>query len=67
MWGVEFKEGQSTSKPNNEFRFGSPEDYAHLSQEEKEDLTQKMMGTHKAWRLKNKALMDKRPPELRNR
>jgi hypothetical protein len=29
--------------------FGAPEDYAHLNQEEKEALTQKMMGKHRSW------------------
>jgi hypothetical protein len=29
--------------------FGSPEDYAHLSEEERQEMTQKMMGKHKSW------------------
>ena len=29
--------------------FGGPEDYAHLSTDEKKELTNKMMAKHKAW------------------
>ena len=29
--------------------FGDPDSYNHLSQEEREELTQKMMGKHKVW------------------
>jgi len=29
--------------------FGDPEDYESMSQEKREELTQKMMGKHKAW------------------
>lgn len=29
--------------------FGNPEDYEKMSDDEREDLTQKMMGKHKNW------------------
>jgi len=29
--------------------FGNPDEYANMSSEEKEELTQKMMGKHKKW------------------
>lgn len=29
--------------------FGDPDEYKHLSVEEREQLTQKMMGKHKTW------------------
>ena len=29
--------------------FGAPEDYAHMSEEEKQKLTDEMMAKHKAW------------------
>ena len=31
------------------FVFGDPDSYKKMSQEEKEELTQKMMGNHKQW------------------
>ena len=34
--------------------FGAPEDYAHMSEEEKEKLTQEMMAKHKDWVEKKK-------------
>ncbi len=53
MHGAEFKdehpmkEGAIASK-TGAFKFGDPdEDYKDMSQEEKETLTQKMMGRHK--------------------
>jgi hypothetical protein len=33
----------------NTFLFGDMSEYEHMSQEEKEELTQQMMGRHKAW------------------
>jgi len=29
--------------------FGSPDEYTHLSEEEKSEMTKKMMGQHKSW------------------
>ena len=29
--------------------FGAPEDYEHLSEEERKELTMKMMGKHRSW------------------
>lgn len=31
------------------FMFGNPEDYSHMSKEEKEELTQKMLNHHMQW------------------
>ena len=39
----------SQGKQIDIFKFGKPEDYEHMSKEEKEELTQKMMGQHKTW------------------
>lgn len=57
MHGVDLEEGVMKSggkkeAPKNEFVFGSPEDYAHLTKEEREELTKKMMGQHKSWASK---------------
>jgi len=40
---------QTQGKQMAGFKFGKPEDYEHMSKEEREKLTQKMMGQHKAW------------------
>ena len=51
--GVEMKDAPSSpppsakKSPTNSFMFGEPDDYKHLSQEEKKELTKKMMGAHK--------------------
>lgn len=55
---------KSNKKPNSEsdtatpdsrpgFTFGSPDDYAHLSKEERDKITQEMMRKHKAWKEKS--------------
>ena len=36
-------------KSNNIFMFGDPEEYKDMSEEEKKELTRKMMGMHKHW------------------
>ena len=42
-------EGSEKPKVKQEpFKFGSPDDYAHMSKTEKEALTKKMMGGHKS-------------------
>ncbi len=44
--------GQPSTKDNLEKAvpmFGDPKDYDSLSQEEREELTEKMMGKHKIW------------------
>jgi len=38
-----------TSNANALPVFGAPEDYEHLSDEERQELTRKMMGKHKSW------------------
>ena len=40
---------ESTEPTQSAMLFGDPEEYSHLSQKEKEDLTEKMMKKHKAW------------------
>jgi len=56
---------QSVPKSKEELQklpiFRAPEEYAHLSQEDREDLTKSYRGKHKRWRASKKALMDKRP------
>ncbi len=54
LFGVDLKNSNNNtqeynvdSPPENTFQFGAPEQYANLSQQEKEDLTKKMMGLHK--------------------
>jgi len=65
--GVEFKiqSGEVEKKPLEElkrsFRFGAPEEYDHLSEEEKEELTQHMMGKHKMWKSSKKILGASKP------
>jgi len=43
---------KQTRKKKDLFQFGDPKDYEHLSQEEREHLTQQMMGKHKIWAMK---------------
>lgn len=44
------KPGQSSLRNNNTVPlFGNPEDYQHLTDEEKKEMTEKMMGKHKSW------------------
>ena len=51
--GAEMKEtGQSSTKDNLKKAvpmFGDPKEYESLSQEEREEMTKKMMGKHKVW------------------
>ena len=51
--GAKLKEFGQTSPKNNLNKavpmFGDPKDYESLSQEEREEMTQKMMGKHKIW------------------
>lgn len=52
--GVKLKEtGRATSSKDNLKKavpmFGDPKDYESLTQEEREELTEKMMGKHKIW------------------
>ena len=35
--------------PKDGFAFGNPEDYKHLSLDEKKELTEKMKQKHKMW------------------
>ena len=39
---------QANNLKNKSFVFGAPEDYAHMTKEEKEELTRKMMKAHKS-------------------
>lgn len=51
--GIKIKrDAQSVSetKVEDSFKFGSPEDYENMTQEKKEEITQKMKGKHRAWR-----------------
>lgn len=37
------------SKPSS-FAFGEPESYEHMTEEQKQKLTDKMMGAHQVWK-----------------
>ena len=37
------------TKKEDSFTFGDPKEYAHLSTEEKKELTEKMKSKHKIW------------------
>jgi len=50
------KEQKPVEELQKEFKFGAPEDYAHLSDKEKSDLTKTMMGRHKVWKSGKKVL-----------
>lgn len=43
------------------FAFKDPKEYAHLTQEQREELTQKMMGTHKLFLQDRGVLTQKKP------
>jgi len=42
----------SPQKQQSLMKFGDPEDYKNMPMEERESLTEKMMGVHKAWAAK---------------
>ena len=48
-WGVggDMKDPTDERKPEDSLAFGSPEDYAHLSLDERKKLTQKMIASHR--------------------
>jgi len=48
MGGKEMKKNIETI-PKDGFAFGNPEDYKHLSLDEKKELTEKMKQKHKMW------------------
>jgi len=45
----EMKKQKKKEKEDSSFVFGSPEEYKKMSEKEKKELTEKMMGKHKAW------------------
>jgi len=51
--GAKLKESGRPSSKDNLGRpvpmFGDPKDYESVSQEEREEMTQKMLGKHKVW------------------
>jgi len=47
-------------KPADIFKFGDPDSYKNMSQEEREELTQQMMGKHKAWDTAQKPMGGKK-------
>ncbi len=58
--GVDINEGkeETVTKEENLAKvplFGDPEDYSKLSEEEQNDLSQKMMNRHKSWATETKA------------
>lgn len=44
----EMKKQKKDEKEVSSFMFGSPEDYNKMSEKEKKELTEKMMGKHKS-------------------
>jgi len=64
------KGGQQVSavkeRPADMFKFGHPDSYKSMSQEEREDLTQQMMGRHKAWDAVQKPIGGKKSRVTRN-
>ena len=44
----EMNKQKKQKKENSVFMFGSPEDYNKMSEKEKKELTEKMMGKHKS-------------------
>jgi hypothetical protein len=58
------KEVMPTKKPGAEempMIFQDPKAYAHMSQEEKEELTQKMMSVHRGFLTQKGLLVPKKP------
>ncbi|GAG37187.1 unnamed protein product, partial [marine sediment metagenome] len=51
-------------KPMDGLKFGDPDSYKHLSQEKREELTQEMMGKHKAWNAAQKPMGGKKGREF---
>ena len=52
MHGIEMKDGPVTQSDVDSQKvplFGDPEAYKDMSEQEKENLTQKMLGKHKTW------------------
>lgn len=58
------KGGQQVSpikeRPADIFKFGDPDSYKNMSQEAREELTQQMMGKHKAWDAAQKPIGGKK-------
>lgn len=44
-----FEEPKRKPKPSS-FAFGEPESYEHMTEEQKQKLTDKMMGAHQVWK-----------------
>ena len=47
--GIDVDKEMKKKKEEDGFMFRDPKDYEHLSKEEKEKLTQEMLGKHKGW------------------
>ncbi len=47
--GIDIDKAKKEKEEADSFLFRDPKDYKHLSKEEKEKLTQEMMGKHKGW------------------
>ncbi len=47
--GVDIEKETKKKKEENIFLFKAPEEYANYTEEEKKELTKKMMGKHKQW------------------
>jgi len=59
--GIDVKEGSSEpQKEKAKCVPGDPDSYSHLSMEERDELTRKMMGKHKVWAQETKPLGGKK-------
>jgi hypothetical protein len=49
FFGIDLDKSEKKTEEKNIFEFKDPAEYKNMTQEEKEELTKKMMGKHKAW------------------
>jgi hypothetical protein len=47
--GIDIDKAKKEKEEADSFLFRDPKEYKHLSKEEKEKLTQEMLGRHKGW------------------
>jgi len=50
--GVDVEKEEGKKREENSFTFRDPDEYNHLTEEEKKRLTEKMMGKHREWASK---------------
>ena len=47
--GIDIDKAKKEKKEADSFLFRDPKEYEHLSEEERKELTEKMLGKHKGW------------------